>query len=119
MRDGVANDRLGLKIHAAQEALEARVGAQRIENGVCFEASYRALVEGLFQPFKGLVLFTKTRIDRRHIPSGDVLFLRQLNQLVENLPRLWRSPCGRIRVSEARLRLRVVRVDRQLGLKLF
>jgi hypothetical protein len=53
------------EIQAAQQVLEARVGAQAIENGILemLGQKGRAFLVGLFRPAEGLILLSHTGID--------------------------------------------------------
>src|SRR5271157_111510 len=64
------------EIHAAQEVLEARVGAQGVERRVDLQETHPLVVHFVspFQPLEGSILFTQPRVDEREFPSPPLLF---------------------------------------------
>lgn len=62
------------EIHAAQEVLEAWVGAQGVVSWIYFEHNedVRALLVGLFQPCACLVEITQSGIDLSYIVGWDI-----------------------------------------------
>jgi len=63
----VALSDLPWEIHAPEEVLEARVGAQTVHSEVSFQEVRkvgRSFLVRFFQEFEGVVLFTQARVDR-------------------------------------------------------
>jgi hypothetical protein len=54
---------LGLQVHAPQQVDPARVGAQRIESWVSFNAIYRTVLITFFQPLERLIFLSEGRIN--------------------------------------------------------
>src|SRR5580700_3461686 len=87
----------GLQIHAPQQVCEARVRAQRVVDWFHSNCHYEVIFISLLQPLERLVLLPKGRIDFGSAKSRNILFLRQLVQLIEHL--LCLCPSARQRIA--------------------
>src|ERR1700730_4924160 len=68
-----------LKVHAAEQVLEARVRAQRIEYWVVFDAhpqSCRSFHKSLFQPLDCLLFLPESSINLSPAQSSNIFLLR-------------------------------------------
>lgn len=63
------------EIHAEQEVLKARVGAQRVKRWVNLQEAHPLVVGflGPLQPLEGLILFAQARVDQGHPISPEPL----------------------------------------------
>ena len=97
-----ASARLVRKLHAPQQLLEARVGAQAVQLGVGFEKSQvrRALAESSFNPIQGAVFVSQRGVNSRDAVGTDVLPARYLPQLLQDFSRLLSKTHRRIGLSE-------------------
>src|SRR5256712_13800144 len=102
-RNTAARIRLRRKVHAAQQVLEARVGAQVIESRLGLQTYHQrcSLPIAILEPTKSFVFVAQGRVGCAHQIRRYVSLLREFLQLLQDLFGLIPISRRRIRLSEA------------------
>ena len=76
-----------LESQPAQERLETRIGAQRIQLWINLgeDNGIGTILVGLLEPIEGFIIFSQPRIDDRHVKCRNILFLCLRHQFSQNL----------------------------------